>query len=190
MIRLATPEDAAAVRTIYAPIVERTAISFEWQTPSTAEMAERIARTLETHPWLVFCEDAEVLGYAYASPYRSRAAYQWSAEVTVYVRSDAQRRGVGSRLYRTLFAVLAAQGYAIVYAAIALPNPTSVALHERLGFEPVGRFPAAGYKHGHWHDVGWWRHSLQEPSSRPAPPIPPSRLRDSAQLEALLRGTG
>ena len=162
MIRPATPDDAAAVRAIYAPHVTDSATSFETEVPSVDEVRQRIEAVLATHPWLVD-EDADgVAGYAYAGPHRARAAYGWAAEVSVYVDGRTRRRGVARGLYDALLERLRAQGFALALAGITLPNPASVGFHEALGFRPVGVFPALGFKHGAWHDVGWWTLRLRD----------------------------
>jgi L-amino acid N-acyltransferase YncA len=168
-VRLASVEDGSAVAGIYASYVERTVISFEAMAPTADQMAERIAATGPAHPWLVAEEAGELLGYAYAHSFASRAAYAWSAETSVYVRSDRHRRGVGQALYGALLRILAAQGYRQAFAGITLPNPSSVALHERIGFTPVGVYRRVGFKHGQWHDVGWWQLDL---GGQGAPPRP------------------
>jgi phosphinothricin acetyltransferase len=161
-IRAATPDDAPAVRAIYAPFVTDGATSFEAEVPDLDEVRRRIEATLATHPWLV-AEDARgVLGYAYAGPHRARAAYRWAAEVSVYVAPRAHRRGVARALYTDLLDRLERQGFALALAGITLPNAPSVAFHEAMGFAPVGVFPALGFKHGAWHDVGWWSRRLRD----------------------------
>lgn len=199
-LRLATPDDAAAIRSIYAPYVESTPVSFEAEPPTVAELADRIERTLEKYPWIV-CEaggesddaagdeaDSEVVGYAAGSSLRSMAAYEWSVELSVYVADDAQRSGVGTALYESLLAVLERQGYYSTYAAMTLPNPASTRLHERLGFEPVGTFPAAGYTAGEWRDVKWWYRPLAEHPADPEPPTPLPDLPDETVHDALATG--
>ena len=170
-VRIARPDDADALQAIYAPIVAHTAISFELDVPSVDAMRERIATTLERFPWLV-SEDAagRVDGYVYASRHRDRAAYRWSVDVTAYVRDDARGRGVGRRLYTRLFEVLPRLGYHRAFAGIALPNPASVALHEAVGFVPLGIYRDVGFKLGEWHDVGWWQRALQA-SGPPVEPV-------------------
>lgn len=178
-LRLAREADAFAIRAIYAPIVAETTTSFEYEPPTEAEVARRIRTTLATHPWLVAEIDTStssgsapaVMGYAYAGPHRSRTAYQWSAEVSVYVHADARRRGVARALYVALFDVLRLQGYVNAYAGITQPNAPSVAFHEALGFEPVGVYRGVGFKHGAWHDVAWSQLRLREDAA-PAPPRP------------------
>ncbi len=170
-VRIATPEDGAALAAIYAPFVRDTRVSFEEEAPSAEEMAARIARGLRTHAWLVL-EDEGVVGYAYGSSHRERAGYRWAVDVTIYLAESHRGRGLGRVLYGALFPLLRAQGFVVAYAGISLPNPGSVGLHESLGFRPVGIYRAVGYKAGAWHDVGWWELDLAERASPPAEPIP------------------
>ena len=175
-IRFAAETDAAQILDIYAPIVTGTATSFEEVPPSRSEMAGRIRRTLERYPWLA-CEKAGlVLGYAYATVFRSRPAYQWVVEVSAYVRPDSQGTGVASALYGSLIEILRVQGFINALAGIALPNDASVALHERFGFEPVGVLKDVGFKLTQWHDVEWWALRLQQPRDLPDPPKPLSEV--------------
>src|SRR6266849_3662186 len=169
-IRLATENDAEQIQAIYAPYVIHTAISFELEPPAVEEMRQRIMKTLQHWPWLVCENKGEVLGYAYTSRYRERAAYQWSVEVSVYIDERFHRLGIGRALYSPLFKLLALQGFHNAYAGITLPNPGSVGLHESLGFQPLGVYRAVGYKLGAWHDVGWWQLTLRTPTSLPDPP--------------------
>lgn len=170
-IRVARESDADGVAAIYAPIVRDTAISFEVEPPAPREMARRIATTLATHPWLVAERDGQVIGYAYASRHRDRAAYGWSVDVSAYIDERARRSGVGRALYERLTAILKRQGFHAAFAGIALPNDASVGLHEAVGFRPVGIYKEVGFKHGRWRDVGWWRLGLSDDISAPADPI-------------------
>lgn len=172
MIRLASEADAEAIAGVYAPYVRETAISFETEPPSVEEMRGRIRAVLAWAPWLVCERDGRVVGYAYAARFHARAAYQWTVEVTVYVDSAAHRVGVGRALYAVLLDALRLQGFRTAVGIIALPNAPSVGLHERLGFRNVGIVPAVGFKHGRWHDVGWWRLELQRLEDPPAAPRP------------------
>jgi phosphinothricin acetyltransferase len=178
VIRDADPErDAAACAAIYAPYVSDGVASFETAPPDAAEMEQRIARNWATHPWLVAERDGRVAGFAYGCPHRTRAAYRWAADVSVYVGADHQRSGVGRALYEALLPLLRAQGICTVCAGVTLPNPASVALHEAMGFQPVGVYRSIGWKFGAWHDVGWWQLELERPSGgAPAEPGPPRRL--------------
>jgi phosphinothricin acetyltransferase len=186
-IRLATPADGTAVAGIYRPVVESTVISFEVDAPTAAEMAARIELTGRRTPWLVWEEDGTVLGYAYASMHRERAAYQWAVDVSAYVRGDQHRRGIARSLYSTLFPILVLQGYRIAYAGITLPNDASVGLHTQLGFAPVGTYRKVGYKMGAWHDVLWLERELAERRTEPARPLPLPELAGLPELERLLR---
>lgn len=173
-IRAADPDrDSAACAAIYAPFVEEGPTSFEEKPPSAAEMAERIRQTSAAHPWLVAEEDGDVVGYAYACPHRSRPAYRWSVDVSVYIAPSHQGQGYGRRLYEELFERLRDQGFRVACAGITLPNGPSVALHERLGFEPVGVYKGIGWKAGAWRDVGWWQLELA-PAGGETPPEPSS----------------
>ena len=171
MIRLAAPRDAPAIHAIYAPVVRDTFISFELEVPDVAEIERRIGATLARFPWLVF-EDGGVLGYAYAGEHRERAAYQWSVDVSCYVQERSRRRGIAARLYRSLFAVLARQGFTNAFAGIALPNEASVAMHASAGFVELGRYRDVGFKQGAWHDTVWMQRKLADPPAEPAPPRP------------------
>eukprot|EP01094_Clydonella_sp_ATCC50884_P025333 TRINITY_DN6617_c0_g1_i1.p1 TRINITY_DN6617_c0_g1~~TRINITY_DN6617_c0_g1_i1.p1 ORF type:complete len:204 (+),score=42.47 TRINITY_DN6617_c0_g1_i1:116-727(+) len=187
-LRLATSNDAPGIHAIYAPIVEHSYTSFEATPPSPDEMAARIEAVLERYPWLVAEHRGRLLGYAYATPHRGRAGYRWSAEVSVYVAADAQRRGVGRALYAALVALLQAQRVVNLYAGIALPNAASVGLHEALGFVPIARYPKVGYKAGAWHDTGWWHRSINAHDAEPSPPLALSDLDPLRITEALQAG--
>lgn len=160
VIRPATLDDASAIAAIYAPVVEQTAASFEDVAPTATEMAERMAKLLGQYPYLVAEQDGEVFGYAYGGAHRSRAAYAYSADVTIYIAPHAKRRGVGQALYNPLLKALKDQGMHRAYAAIALPNDGSVGLHESFGFKHIGTYSEVGFKFGKWHDVGWWERDL------------------------------
>lgn len=187
-IRLATTDDAEQVQAIYAPYCQ-TPISFEAEPPGVEEMRGRLAKVLRNYPWLVCEEGWEVLGYAYATQHRERAAYRWSVDTTVYVRQGCQRRGVGRALYTSLFAVLPLQGYVNAYAGVALPNPASVGLHETMGFQSVGVYRHVGFKCGAWHDVAWFQRPLQPLPAEPLPPRALDEVRHTAEwLQALKSG--
>jgi phosphinothricin acetyltransferase len=171
-VRPAEESDAAAIAEIYAPYVRDTAISFETEPPTAAIMAQRIARTLETHPWLVADGGGEVIGYAYAGKHRERAAYRWTVDTTVYVETAAHRRGIGHALYRVLLDMLRQQGFRSAFAEIVLPNPGSVRLHESAGFKPIGIHKGIGFKLGRWHDIGYWRMGLADSDTLPSEPVP------------------
>lgn len=170
-VRSATEADAQGVCDIYRPIVEHSAISFETTPPSVDEVRDRIALTTATLPWLIADLDNTVLGYAYANTHRARPAYRWSVDTSVYVAESWHRQGVGRAVYAALIERLGALGYVNAFAGITLPNPASVALHESVGFTPVGVFRSVGFKLGAWHDVGWWGLQLTEPPAEPDEPL-------------------
>ena len=170
MIRLWQPGDESAIADIYGHYVRETAISFETSPPSVDEIARRIEGT-RRFPWYVAEVDSDVAAYAYAGAYRERAAYQWSAEVSVYSRVGFQRRGVGRDLYTALIARMRELGYANLFAVITQPNEPSVRFHESLGFTPAGMFRNVGQKFGWWYDVGHWQLALDSCTE----PLPPPR---------------
>jgi len=147
--------DAAACVEIYTPFVVDSAVSFDIVPPTVAEFSAKIAHLSQTHAFLVADDDSHVAGYAYAGPYRERAAYRWSAEVSVYVHPDYRGRGVGRQLYEALLGLMRRQGLRTAIAGITQPNPASMALHHACGFETVGVFERIGYKAGAWRDVAF-----------------------------------
>ena len=179
-IRLALPQDARQLREIYAPYVERTAISFETVPPTATAMLRRRDEIVKRYPYLVAEQDGALLGYAYAHPFVGRAAYDWSAEVTIYLRMDPRNKGIGGRLYRTLEDIARAQGILNLNACIGVPKGAddeylthnSVDFHAHMGYAPVGTFHDSGYKFGRWYDMVWMEKMLGEHKT-PAAPIRP-----------------
>lgn len=159
-IRNAQVEDAANLVAIYAPYVEKTAITFETQVPAVEDFKNRIKKTMKKFPYLVAIEEGQIVGYAYASTYYARAAYDWTVELSVYVQKEARGKGVGTLLYTALEEELTTRGFKNFLACIALPNPASIALHEKRGYEQVAHFKKVGYKFGTWHDIVWLQKSL------------------------------
>jgi L-amino acid N-acyltransferase YncA len=166
-LRLADPDDAEAILAIYEPLVRETSISFEIEPPDVDEIARRMTVGLTRYPWLVAVIDGVV-------SFRARAAYQWSAETSVYISPAHQRSGIARRLYGMLMDLLTRQGFRVAWAGITLPNHASVALHESSGFVAAGVLERVGFKSGRWHDVGLWRLQLGPDSGDPgAPPCCP-----------------
>ena len=161
-VRAATAADAASLLAIYAPFVEHTTVSFETTAPSCEEFAERIRRSAAHWAWLLAERGGSVAGYACGTRHREREAYRWSVETSVYVDPRFRRQGVATILYGALFAALAERGYCNAFAGVALPNDASIALHRRLGFEPIGVFRRIGHKFGAWHDVAWFQRRLRD----------------------------
>ena len=170
IIRDATAEDAAACAAIYAPYVLQTAVSFELEPPTVAELAERIAAAQARHAWLVLEQDGRVVGYAYAGRFSARPAYRWSVEVSIYLERNRRRGGGGRRLYVALLERLAERGYRRAFAGMSLPNVASEAFHAALGFTPVGVYRAVGWKHGAWRDVAWVQRTIADGDDPPDEP--------------------
>lgn len=163
-IRIATEADAAAIATIYNHYIRTSCISFEQEAVTPAVMAQRIAEANKQLAWLVAEQDhQQIIGYAYATPWRSRSAYRYSVESSVYLDHQQCSKGVGTQLYLALLAILANKKIHTVIAGIAQPNAASVALHEKLGFEKVAHFKEVGFKMDRWIDVGYWQRSMQMP---------------------------
>jgi L-amino acid N-acyltransferase YncA len=172
-VRDAMTEDAGACAAIYAPYVRSTAASFEIEPPSVDEVARRIAAALATHAWLVAERDDELVGYAYATAYKSRPAYRWTCETSVYVAPHTQGGGVGRTLCTALLDRLAERGFRTAVASMTLPNPASAGLHAALGFTSCGVLPRVGWKAGRWHDVALLQRPLgDEPYGDGQPPEP------------------
>jgi L-amino acid N-acyltransferase YncA len=169
-LRDASEADAEACAAIYAPYVTDTAITFETDPPEPAVMAERIATAVRTHAWMVLENQGRLVGYAYGGPFRSRAAYHWSCEVSVYLEHGRRRTGGGRALYEALLDRLAERGFRTAVAGMTLPNEASVGLHRAMGFEEVGTLRRIGWKHGRWHDVAWVQRTIATGDDVPAAP--------------------
>lgn len=194
-IRMAAPKDAAALLEIYAPYVRETAITFEYDVPSVEEFAARIAHTLEKFPYLAAENDGEIVGYAYAGAFHPRAAYQWCAEMSVYVKRDVRRMGVGRKLYDAMEALLKAQRLTNVEACIAVPSAPdahltldSVRFHERMGYRMVGKFEKCGYKFDTWYDMVWMEKHIGEHVHEQPPILEIGRI--AKEAEEMLRRMG
>ncbi|MGI5962776.1 MAG: GNAT family N-acetyltransferase [Lawsonibacter sp.] len=183
-IRIACTQDAQALLDIYQAYID-TSITFEYDLPSVSEFTNRISSTLTRYPYLVWEENGVVLGYAYAHPERERQAYQWNAELSIYLAPTAVGRGVGRKLYLTLMDLLRLQGVKTVYGVVTSPNPASEGLHTALGFRLLGVHRNTGYKNGQWHDVLWFEKPLSPYCQNPEPVIPFPQL-DATQVTNLL----
>nr|WP_318684515.1 GNAT family N-acetyltransferase [uncultured Acetatifactor sp.] len=175
-IRTAVPQDACELLKIYAPYVKDTMITFEYEVPSAEEFRERILRTLERYPYLVAEDTDGLLGFSFASPFKERAAYAWSAETSIYIRMECRRRGVGKALYTALENFLARQHVCNLCACISYPHPESIAFHESFGYHMAAHFTASGFKAGRWQDIVWMEKELSPHQVPPSPFIPFSAL--------------
>lgn len=170
-IRLASTDDADGIRAVYAPFVD-TPVTFEEEAPSCEAYRERIAEICEKYPCLVAEEDGRVVGFAYAHELRERIAFQWNAELSVYLAPAAQGQGAGSRLYAALIELLCLMGIKAVYGVVTSPNAASERLHSAFGFALMGVQPHAGFTCGAWHDVSWYVREIAPFEDAPAPPVP------------------
>ena len=175
--RFATVADAADLLAIYAPYVERTAITFEYEIPSIEEFMRRISNTLKKYPYVVACQKEKIVGYAYASSFKDRAAYAWSVETSIYVDKSLKRTGVGGLLHRVLEKELKKRGFLNMNACIAYPEcedeyltRDSVEFHKYMGYRWVGEFTRCGYKFGRWYNMVWMEKLIgQHKSGQEAP---------------------
>ncbi len=173
-IRVATKQDAKSLVEIYAPYVEKTAITFEYTVPTVEEFEERIERVLEKYPYLVAERDGEIVGYAYASAFHERPAYDWAIETTVYVKQGKKKMGIGRELYEALEKVLFEQNILNLNACVAYPQvedeyltQNSIQFHEHLGYRFVGEFYQCGYKFGRWYNMVWMEKHISEHKENP-----------------------
>jgi phosphinothricin acetyltransferase len=170
---IAKSTHCAGMLDIYRPFIESGWTSFETEVPSEVDFLTRVEKTLVQFPWLVATDKQnEVVGYAYGGAHRSRAAYQWNSELSVYVHPEWRKKGVARHLYIVLMHILIEQGYVNFLAGITLPNDASVAFHEKLGFEKIGIYRNIGYKMGQYRDVGWWSLFVGNPNKKPEKPTP------------------
>ena len=186
-IRLATKADLLQILAIYAPYVENTTFSFEYEPPTPAEFENRFSHITAQFPWLVWEENGEILGYAYASAPFSRAAYRWCAEPSIYLAPHARRKGIGKALYAALEELLRLQGYRTAYAIITSGNPDSIAFHKAMGYSYLAEFPDCGFKHGAWCGITWMEKLLnpvEMPSNFPKPYF--SIVKDNKILQEIL----
>lgn len=171
-IRMAACEDARGLLAVYTPYVQKTPVTFEYEVPSLDEFSGRISKILEKYPYYLAEENGSILGYAYASPFKNRAAYDWSVETSIYVERSRQGQGIGKMLYETLENGLIRQNIINLCACIAYPNPGSIAFHKALGYHTTAHFHKAGYKGGKWYDMIWMEKSLLPHKVPPEPFIP------------------
>ena len=191
-IRLATPQDAEGIRLVYAPFAH-TPVTFEEEEPAPDEFHRRMEGILAFYPGLVACRGGSIVGFAYAHRQSDRAAYDWNAELSVYLAPDAARHGLGSALYEALLDLLSLQGVRCAYARVTLPNPASERLHARFGFDTMGIQRNAGFKCGAWRDVAWFTKQTGAFDADPAKPIPfPEALaqREAEVARVLSRANG
>lgn len=156
IFRRATVSDAQAILDVYAPYITDSIVTFEYVVPSLKEFTERIIHISSDYPYFVCEKDGDIVGYAYAHRHMERAAYQWNAELSVYIKEEYTHKGIGKSMCTTLIEILRLQGIRHVYSCVTIPNEKSWQLHQTLGFEQLGIFPQSGYKHGAWRSIAWF----------------------------------
>jgi len=181
-IRTANTADANEIRSIYTPYVKNTAITFEYTVPTVKEFQKRIENTLARYPYFVALLDGEIVGYAYASTFKPRDAYDWSCEASIYVHQDCHGLGIGKALYKNLEDTLKRQNIRNICACIAYPNPESIAFHNYFGYTQIAHFTKSGYKFQAWHDMIWMEKFINEHTENPEPFIPYPQLYESEAL--------
>ena len=189
MIRIALETDIPAILEIYAPYVSATTVSFEYEVPTLEAFSRRFSDITSQFPWLVWEEDGTVLGYAYASPPFTRAAYSWCAEPSIYLRPEARGKGIGKALYTALEALLLAQGYQVLYALVTGENAASLRFHRKFGYRVCAEFPACGFKFGRWLSLIWLEKRLKSIETPKEFPIPWPVFRQDAQRISDILGT-
>ena len=175
-IRTVQLSDAEAILKVYAPFITDTCISFEYVEPSVEEFAQRIASISEEYPYIVLEEDGEIVGYAYSHRYLERVAYSWDVEVTIYLAPKVQGKGLGVILYDALEKLMALQNIKNLYSCITGDNVHSIEMHRFMGYELIGTFPKAGFKHDRWLDVVWMAKTIGEKENAPLPFVPFSEV--------------
>lgn len=189
-IRVARPDDAKKLLEIYRPYVEKTAITFEYDVPDVKEFRRRIEHTLEKYPYLLAQKQGEILGYVYTGPFVGRAAYDWAAELSIYLKMDCRRRGIGRKLYEAVENIAAAQHITNLCACIGTVdaedeylNNNSARFHAHMGYRMVGEFHQCGYKFGRWYNMIWMEKMIGEHEEHPKPFIPFPELPKSGRAE-------
>lgn len=185
-VRLASPDDSAEVLRMYAHYIS-TPITFECELPTEQVFAQRMADICQFYPYLVCEEEGALIAYAYAHRYKERQAYQWNAELSIYVHPNFLSKGLGKKLYTQLMALLRLQGIKTAYACVTTPNAKSEALHASLGFQKVGTYHQAGYKAEAWHNVTWYEKALAPYTESPQAPVPLSHI-PAEQVARVLAG--
>ena len=178
-IRTVQLSDAEAILKVYAPFITDTCISFEYVVPSVEEFAQRIASISEEYPYIVLEEDGEIVGYAYSHRYLERVAYSWDVEVTIYLAHKVQGKGLGVILYDALEKLMALQNIKNLYSCITGDNVHSIEMHRSMGYELIGTFPKAGFKHDRWLDVVWMAKAIGEKENAPLPFVPFAEVKAS-----------
>jgi L-amino acid N-acyltransferase YncA len=189
-VRLATEADGASILEIYTPFITDTVITFECEVPTTMDFCTRLTNIQKQYPCLVCEINGNIVGYAYASQFNKRAAYDWSVDFSVYINSQYHGKKIGKALYFALFEILKLQGYYNAYAGVTLPNIKSESLHESFGFRAIGLYPKVGYKLGSWYDVKWYGLTIKEHIQAPAKPQSIGEISNTDEFKKIIKKAG
>lgn len=185
-IRLADGRDCASILQIYASFITDTVITFEYRVPTIVEFGKRITNIQEKYPWLVCEINGNIVGYAYASNFNEREAYDWSVDASIYINPQYHRKKIGKALYFSLFESLKLQGYCNIYAGVTIPNIKSESLHECLGFKTIGVYQNVGYKLGSWHDVKWYGLEIKDHIQSPIKPKDINEINNTIEFKSII----
>lgn len=186
-IRLANEADSASILDIYTPFITNTVITFENEVPTVAEFDKRIVSIQKKYPWLVCEVNKKIIGYAYASQFNERAAYDWAVDSSIYISPQYHRKKIGKALYFSLFKLLKLQGYYNVYAGVTLPNIKSESLHESLGFKTIGIYKNVGYKFDNWYDVKWFGLEIMDYIKSPEKPKSIDEISNTFEFNTIIK---
>ncbi len=184
-LRFATTDDTKQILAIYEHYVKNTAITFEYEVPNEVDFLMRIKTISESYPYIVATLNKKIIGYAYATKFRERKAYDWAVETSVYIDKDHRDKGIGKKLYTKLLDLLTEQGFVMAYACVTCPNFTSDALHSSLGFSKIGVFSNSGYKFEAWHDIVWYEKQLHSTKKESFEIKPIKKLKKTSVAEGL-----
>ncbi|OPJ60304.1 GNAT family N-acetyltransferase [Clostridium oryzae] len=187
-LRLATLDDCTEILNIYAPFITDTVITFEYDVPTVEEFKDRMRNIQAKYPWLVYEVDGKIAGYAYASPFHVRAAYDWSVNFSIYIKPEYHGRHIGRTLYKALIEILKLQGYCNAYSLITMPNDKSEGIHKNFGFTTMGLCKDVGYKFGQWHDVKWYELQMQPHPEKPETPKLIEEIVDTYEFKKIMTG--
>lgn len=185
-IRLVSESDTKAILEIYKPFIKNTVITFEYEIPTIAAFSERIKSIQKKYPYLVCEIDGSIVGYAYASEYNTRAAFDWSVELSIYINPKYHRKNIATALYSCLLKLLKLQGFYNAYALITSPNPQSEGFHTAFGFKPISFYPEIGYKFGIWHSLKCYELTINDHSEKPKTPKSIDQIKDTQKFNAIL----
>ena len=185
-IRIATEADSASILEIYAPFIMDTIITFEYEVPTLAEFAKRMTNIHKKYPWLLCEINGNIVGYAYASKFNERAAYDWSVDFSIYINPKYHGKNIGKSLYFSLSQLIKLQGYYNAYAGVTLPNIKSEGLHQSFGFKPIGVYQNVGYKFGNWYDVKLFGLKINEYPKSPIKPKNIDEINDTPEFNAII----